>query len=639
MVFAVLAGCTTDDANLADSMSSSTDANASTSDDANHDTFSPTGGTNGSSAGPDTTATEGDTSGTSETNAGTLQTADDVYFVKQDESLSVPFPKGVLANDTHTGGRNVWVTNADAMGNEGGTVDVREDGALTYAPAAGFWGLDTFQYAATDEAGDIAIANVSIWVTPRVIPLEQVTAGHGGFALDGGPDDGGVIGGAGDFNGDGIDDVLIGPSTVYGGRTYVVFGGDRPASSSLSAVIADNAGVAMALEDDGGVDATDAAGDVDGDGDDDVLVCARYYYYTLAEVPDPQRGRCYVVFGTAATAEIQLANVVLGVGGFAIHGELSRDKLGGSMSSAGDVNGDGLADVIVATSRGNTIPERAYVVFGKADGNPVEVADIAAGAGGFAIAGVVVGDYFKVSGAGDLDSDGLADLLIGVSGADTPAGTNSGRVYVVWGKADTSPVELPDIADGIGGFAIDGRAAGDWMWVPNALGDVNGDDLPDYVVGEGRSWVGAQRDRSYVIFGTGDRTPVELEDIAAGVGGFMVDGTASNENAKYSSDAGDVTGDGLADIAISDTSDSPASRNYVVFGKSDTTPVAIEDLAEGKGGYAIARELGDTSEFFFLSGAGDLDDDGISDLVVGSPWYTDGANGRSWIVYGMRTSP
>jgi hypothetical protein len=121
-----------------------------------------------------------------------------------------------------------------------------------------------------------------------------------------------------------------------------------------------------------------------------------------------------VVFGQISNVAINLANVAAGVGGFAINGQLANDYSGSSVSNAGDVNGDGLADLIVGawryTPTGGTYAGRSYVVFGKTSSTAVELTAVAGGAGGFVINGQNAWDYsgYSVSNAGDVNGDGLA---------------------------------------------------------------------------------------------------------------------------------------------------------------------------------------------------------------------------------------
>ncbi len=163
-------------------------------------------------------------------------------------------------------------------------------------------------------------------------------------------------------------------------------------------------------------------------------------------------GESYVVFGKADGRVVNLAAVAAGNGGFVINGIDGGDPFGDlsghSVSGAGDVNGDGLADLIVgafgADPVGNSDAGESYVIFGKADGIPVNLSDVAAGTGGFVINGIDSGDVsgFRVSDAGDVNGDGLADLIVGAWGAD-PRGNNlAGESYVVFGPVVPCPEDV-----------------------------------------------------------------------------------------------------------------------------------------------------------------------------------------------------
>jgi hypothetical protein len=119
----------------------------------------------------------------------------------------------------------------------------------------------------------------------------------------------------------------------------------------------------------------------------------------------------------AASRGIQLSDIAAGKGGFVIDGQCAYETSGGDLSDAGDINGDGLADLIVGTPGSFADAGHSYVVFGKIDTAAIDLSGIAAGRGGFVIIGESADDYsgINVAGAGDINGDGLADLLVGAS--------------------------------------------------------------------------------------------------------------------------------------------------------------------------------------------------------------------------------
>ncbi|EDN72491.1 conserved hypothetical protein [Beggiatoa sp. SS] len=125
------------------------------------------------------------------------------------------------------------------------------------------------------------------------------------------------------------------------------------------------------------------------------------------------------------------------------------------------------------------------MVFGKPDTTALNLSEVAMGRGGFVIKGIDAFDRsgLSVSGAGDVNGDGLFDLIIGAKDADA-TGDASGESYVVFGKPDTKAVNLNDVVNGLGGFVINGVDAYDWSGISvDSAGDVNGDGLDDPIIG------------------------------------------------------------------------------------------------------------------------------------------------------------
>ncbi|MDB9524581.1 cadherin domain-containing protein [Oscillatoria sp. CS-180] len=405
-----------------------------------------------------------------------------------------------------------------------------------------------------------------------------------------------------------------------------------------------------------GIDANDfssrsvsGAGDINGDGIDDLIIGARY-----ADPNGSASGESYVVFGRAGGFEAALELSELnGSTGFVINGIDERDRSGVSVSSAGDVNGDGVDDLIIGADLADpngSFSGESYVVFGRASGFGAAL-ELSAldGSNGFVINGIDGGRSGRsVSSAGDINGDGVADLIIGAPIADPNGNRGAGESYVVFGRASgfEAALELSDL-DGSNGFVINGIAANDSSGVSvSSAGDINGDGVADLIIGAPfASPNGNYSGESYVVFGRAGGFEAALELSALdGSNGFVINGIAADDRSGVSvSSMGDINGDGVADLIIGAPIADPngnadAGESYVVFGRASGFGAALElsDL-DGSNGFVInGIDAGDYSGVS-VSDAGDVNGDGVADLIIGayraSPNGNSGA-GKSYVVFG-----
>jgi hypothetical protein len=369
-----------------------------------------------------------------------------------------------------------------------------------------------------------------------------------------------------------------------------------------------------------------SAGDVNSDGFDDVIIGANG-----SSQHGNSSGSAYVVFGSATqTASSLSLSTLTGANGFRIDGLNAYDGVGVSVSMAGDVNGDGLSDVIVGAfgvDGSESDAGAAFVVFGRKAGFP-PVLDVTQlnGSNGFRLSGSEPSGLagFSVGGAGDVNGDGMDDMLAGAV-QENGSASYSGAAYVVFGKTTAFASELQLSAlNGSDGFKLNGvetlDAAG---WSVSSRGDVNGDSIFDIVVSA--RLADGLRGSTFVVFGkdTGFSSIIDLSSLNGSDGFRLVGETTSDVNGNSAAVTGDINGDGFDDVIsgapYGNEASNPTGRTYVVFGKPSGFTAAIDASAlNGGTGFAF-NGVANTSFGRRVSGAGDLNGDGYEDIITAAP--------------------
>ena len=427
-----------------------------------------------------------------------------------------------------------------------------------------------------------------------------------------------VAGGGDITGGDGIGDLLIGAHYTNGeaadsGEADVVAGeaADWFANPPILDVAHDIDGTTV----DHLVGYSVSIGDVDDDGSADAIIGAPGPY---PGVPD---GDVYVFFGGPGAIGSSPSTDDADV---SIHGDFPGERVGYSVSAAGDVDGDGAADLLAGAPYNNAeagVPGIVYLFFGQGSWSGVDGTDDAdvamQGAPGDSLTGNAVAIV------PDLDGDGYDEVLVGGEAGDD----GDGRAYLLYGAASGWDDGNLEDADAV--FVADGGEA--WGARVGGCADIDGDGLGELWVG---SLIHGAGGGVAVTFGSGSRLSGEvvLPDDADTV--FEGDG---GEEAAILACPGDLNGDGVQDVAVgaqgSDVAGGDAGALYIVTDAASSWPSAY-DLAT-----AEVRLLGETVGDWFghaVAPAGDLNDDGYDDLVVTAP-YNDqmgSASGKVYVVFG-----
>ena len=466
---------------------------------------------------------------------------------------------------------------------------------------------DTILRVVLDDAG----ARYPITVDPTLTEDSKITASDGGYQ----DSLGFSVSSAGDVDGDGYDDVIIGAyqddaGAYRAGSAYLFHGhsGGIDTSRETKLIASDGA------DSDAYGFAVAGAGDVNGDGYDDVIIGAY-----AADDRGSSSGSAYVYLGSSvgidASTELEL-----------VASDGTADSyFSYSLSRAGDVDGDGYDDVILGSNGHDSAGSNAgaaYLFLGGSGG--IDAASEAL----IQASDADVSDGFgrAVSGAADLNGDGYGDLVVGAPFEDS-GGSNAGAIYVYLGFSGGF-----DASSEIKLTASDGNLSDQLGYAVAMTGDTDGDGFDDLIAGapfdDDR---GSASGAAYVYYGAATGIDLAREEKLV-----PSDGAATDYFGFSVAGAGDIDGDGLHDLLIGAYLDDDVAAGsgsaYVYMG--DSGGIGSE-LKLGASDAASNDYLGRSA-----AGAGDVNADGIDDIIVGASGEDDlGSNaGAAYLFLGTCTA-
>lgn len=442
-----------------------------------------------------------------------------------------------------------------------------------------------------------------------------------------------------DLDGDGADDLVVGADrwSFDGGArpTLYVFQGGRSLLGRGEVALATESADVVILGDTGSDNLASslAAGDINGDGFQDLIATDS----TLTVSGRVRAGAAFVLFGDGdffgkATYDLALGDWDLKILGAAAGDDLGGDNLLGGMLStgvaSGDLNGDGVDDIALgahlADANGRSDSGKVYIIFGDSGLTSGMTIDLASQADVTILANETINEFGSALAIGDINADGIADLIAGYHYGSSGTFTSEGRVYGFYGRSSfPSTINLASVNPDV---RILGASEDDELGERVAVSDLDGDGVLDLIATAG-GW-NADAGAVYGFFGrSGFPSLISLSSQSPD---FFVQGQDVGNAIGSTLIAGDFNGDGIGDFMFSARDGERPGRNaegrtFIIFGRRSGLPGVFQvsgDEADviingGVDGYQLGDWLG----------AGDLDGDGADEILIAAP-FVDSSRGR-----------
>jgi len=385
-------------------------------------------------------------------------------------------------------------------------------------------------------------------------------------------------------------------------------------------------------------------GDFNGDGFGDFAVSAPYASSKW------YNGNVYIFFG------FQEANITTSLSsagfpsqnGFVIYGESDNDLMGTSVSNAGDLNGDGLSDIIISSELSSPSSNArhggtSYVIYGRKNVSNIDLATLNTTVG-FRIKGSTEYEYSgcSVSSAGDVNGDGVNDLIVGAYNATNKGYANTGAAYVIYGKrSGLTDINLGSLTKAQG-FAMYGSVAGEGFGYSVSGADVNNDGYSDLIIGS--YYYNGFTGRAFVVFGqSGTRDSLQMKQMKLGREGFLINAAVTGDGIGISvAGVADINGDKIPDIVLGAYWSSyvrlHAGAVYVIYGRKSFIGTMNLDSITSTDGFIIGGPQKYSAAGNSVASGGDFNGDGINDIVIGLSKATiNGAGdaGMAFVIFGL----
>jgi hypothetical protein len=408
-----------------------------------------------------------------------------------------------------------------------------------------------------------------------------------------------------------------------------------------------------------------AGGDFNGDGYEDVIIGsfnADGIYNSGNAI-----GEAVIVYGGAnieSISSIDLSNPQIPT--TFLYGEDDTDHCGIEVA-VGDFNNDGFDDAIIGANFASVSSTRlfagkAYVVWGSQDLSSVPSIWFGEDNPRFTrILGKHYGDFLGSSlGAGDIDGDGIEDIIIGAPPACGPNGDGSGEIYIVYGDEELPEIrEIDLILTTVTHTIIYGMHTDDHFGSSIDAGDINGDSYDDLIIGaEQASGLLKNSNRTevcgeaYIIYGSPDiRNQFQMDMLTTSWPYTRIIGTDPHDQLGFACAAGDINGDGYYDAVVAakwadgiDNNRMNCGEVFVLYGSESLFEEDVIEIESYDGDMTrvIGADEGDVAGHSILSA--DLDGDGTDELIVGVPAGSGPCNcnnlqGEAYVIYGSPFQP